>query len=653
VVGKTLTLNGDLYTIVGVIPAGFHYQSGNFHDSEVYTPIGQWSDPTFRDRRVSMGTDAVARLAPGVTLAQAKAQMTAIAAHLAEQYPHADSGTGITLIPLKQDIVAGIRPFLLVLVAAVGFVLLIACANIANLLLARSFGRVREFAIRAALGASRGSLIRQLLTESLVLALAGGLLGLGLADWGTRAALGVLPAALPRSGDIRIDARVLFFTLLVSVLAGILFGLAPALKVSRLGLHDALKEGGRGSSGTRHKTQRILVVVEMALAVVLLVGAGLMIRSLAKIWSVNPGFDPSQVLTFDLSSPRPLGASPDGIRAAFRRIRRQVAAVPGVEAASLMGGSLPMSGESDMRFWVAGDPRPASDANLKTALFYAVQPEYFQCLRIPLERGRLFTNRDGARSLPVVVIDERFARLYFGDRDPIGRLINVDVLGRSLEIVGVVGHVKQWGLDSTGRSRIQAQMYLPLSQIPNQFLPLISRGTTIVARTRAAPLAQVPAVRQAIERLNGELVMYSPESMDGIISDSLAGRRFSMILLAVFAGLALVLACVGIYGVVSYLAGQRLHEMGIRMALGAGRGDVLRLVLGESARMAVAGIGFGLVAALGLTRLISRMIFGVSAHDPVTLLAVCGLLLLVALAASSVPARRVMRVDPLKALRHE
>ena len=331
-----MTLNGTAYTLVGVIPADFHYASGNFHPSDVYVPIGQWNDPTFRDRKTHMGMNAVGRLKPGVSFAQAKADMEALGRHLAAEYPEADKGSGITLIPLKQDVVGDIQPTLLVLLAAVGFVLLIACVNVANLLLARSTGRTREFAIRSALGATRGRVIRQLLTESILLALSGGGLGLVLASWGLKGALAVLPEALPRAEEVHLDGRVLLFMLAVSVLAGILFGLAPALKNSQRDLQETLKEGGRGSSGPRHRAQRVFVVVEMALAVVLLAGAGLMIRSLSKLWSVDPGFDPHNVLTFDLSFPSAI-SSPDAIRATWRQIQDRLDAVPGIKASSLSG----------------------------------------------------------------------------------------------------------------------------------------------------------------------------------------------------------------------------------------------------------------------------------------------------------------------------
>ncbi|MDE3136697.1 MAG: ABC transporter permease [Acidobacteriota bacterium] len=654
VLGRSITLNNTDYTIIGVIPAGFRYQSGNFHrDTQVFVPIGQWSDPIFQDRRAAMGMDAVGRLKPGVTLAQARADMDAVAHHLSQQYPNADKDVGITLSSLKEDVVGDIRPFLLVLLAAVGFVLLIACANVANLLLARSTGRTREFAIRTALGAGQGRVVRQLLTESILLSLAGGAIGLGLAAWGTQAALRVLPEALPRAGEVHLDARVLLFTLAASLLAGVLFGLVPALKTTRADIHETLKEGGRGSSGARHRAQRSLVAVEMGMAVVLLIGAGLMIRSLEKLWTVNPGFDPHNVLTFALSFPMEQGTKPDAIRTSLDQVRDRLQSVPGVEAASLLAGAMPMAGDSELPFWIDGQPKPATDSEMPTALFYAVQPGYLKAMDIPLVRGRFLTSQDNAHSPQVIVIDQQFARLYFHGQNPIGQRVHFELLGTTPEIVGIVGHVKQWGLDSDSTAKVQAQFYFPISQVPDALIPLLARGSGVVVRTANAPQTAAAPIRGAMERYNSRIVMYETRTMDSIIADSLSSRRFSMILLGAFAGLALLLSCIGIYGVISYLVGQRLHEIGIRLALGAQQSDVLRMILGEGASMALIGVGIGLAAALALTRLMERLLFGVSAHDPVTFLAVAALLFLVALAACYMPALRATRVDPARSLRFE
>jgi len=652
-VGKSLTLNGVAYTIVGVIPADFHYSANNFdRNKDVYVPIGQWTDPTFRDRKASMGMDAIGRLKPGVTFEQAKTDMEMIGRHLAEEYPEADKGIGATLFPLKQDLVGDIQPLLLTLLAAVGFVLLIACVNVANLLLARSTARTQEFAIRCALGASRVRMVRQLLTESLVLGLAGGSLGLVIASWGVQMALKVLPEALPRVEEVHLDGRVLLFMLGASLFAGVLFGLAPALKNSQGDLQETLKEGGRGASGARHRAQRIFVVVEMALALVLLAGAGLMIRSLSKLWGVNPGFDPHNVLTFSMTLPSTL-RSPEAIRAHWRLIHDTLNTSPGIEAAALTASAMPMGGDAELPFWLDGQPKPPTTGEMKVAIFYLVQPDYMRVMKIPLKRGRFLSPQDTAHSSLVMVIDDRFAQLYFGGQNPIGKRVNFAIMNTSLEIVGVVGHVKQWGLDRDSTSSLQAQCYFALEQMPDQVATLVSRAIGVVVRTNSPPLARERGLRRTISHLNSEQVLYDARTMDEVISDSLAARRFSMALLGVFAAIALVMSCVGIYGVISYVAGQRTHEIGIRMALGAERGDVLRMVVGEGAKMALVGVAIGLVAAFWLTRLMASMLFGVSAHDPLSFAGVAVLLVLVALAACYLPARRAMKVNPLVALRYE
>jgi predicted permease len=654
IIGDSISLNGTAYTVVGVLPAGFYFRGNYFSNSPIYIPLGQWTDKTFLDRRVGMGMNAVGRLKPGVTLAQARSDMGGVAANLARTYPEADKNSGVEVLPLKQDMVGDVAPLLYVLLGAVGFVLLIACVNIANLFLARSTGRAREFAIRAALGASRSRVIRQLLTESTLLALAGGILGLLIAAWGTRAAIRVLPQALPRSGDIGLDAHVLLFTLGVSLLAGILFGLAPAFKTSTANLQETLKEGGRGSSGARHRIQSVFVIAETALALVLLVGAGLMIRSLVSLWSVNPGFNPHNVLTFGVAYPPSLAAAPpDEVRAGMRQLDAALEAVPGVRYASGSIGSEPMQGDTDIPFWIEGHPRPPSDNQMAATLLYFVQPDYLKVMQTPLLRGRFLTAEDTLHSTPVIVIDDYFAQKFFPNQDPLGKRINLTILDTQAEIVGVAGHVKQWGLDEDAKSPVLAQGYMSMMQIPDRFIPLMAKGMDVFVRTQGSPDALVPEIRNAVEEMNSQQVIYDTETMDGIIADSLAARRFSMILLGVFAALALILACVGIYGVISYLVGQRAHEIGIRMALGAQRRDVLRLVLGQGAIMALIGVAIGVAAALGLTRLMASQIFGVSAHDPLTFAGVGALLILVALAACYIPARRAMQVDPVVALRYE
>jgi len=650
IVGRKIELNGTIYTIVGVIPGSFQLRS---LPRDIYTPIGQWNDPTFRDRRISMGTNAVGRLKAGVSEKQAQSDMDAIAQSLAAAYPESNHESGINLVGLKKDLVGDIEPFLLVLLGAVAFVLLIACANVANLLLARSTARRREFAVRAAMGASPGRVIRQLLTESVLLALGGGATGLLIAWWGTKLVLSTLPQALPRAREIGIDGRVLFFTLGISLLAGIVFGLAPALRGWRTDLQETLKEGGRGGSGARNRTQRVFVVVEMAMAVVLLIGAGLMIRSLVLLLNVNPGFNAKNVLTFDASLPPAAGQNPATIRAALRALRETVQSVPGVVATSVTGGSLPMNGDSEIPFWMQGQPKPASDAEMNWTIFYLVQADYAKVMGIPLKEGRFLTEQDTEHTPMVAVIDESFAKKYFPNQDPVGKHIHFGLIESEAEIVGVTGHVKHWGLDADAKSNLQAQCYIGLMQLQDRFMPLVMNGVSVAVRTEGPPEALTGTIRQALQKANSEQVIFDVSSMEKIIAQSLAARRFSMILLGVFAGLALLLSSVGIYGVVSYLVGQRVHEIGTRMALGAQEGDVLRLVLGEGGRMALIGVGIGVAAALGLTRLMGQMLFGVSAYDPATFGGVALLLMGVALAACYIPARRAMRVDPVVALRYE
>ena len=649
VLGKSLSLNGKSYTVVGVAPG----QIPGFSTSDIYTPLGQWTDPTFRDRRISMGTNSVGRLKPGVSIEQARADMDNIARNQAAAYPDADSARGITLVPMKTDVVGDVRGILLVLLGAVGFVLLIACANVANLLLARSTGRAREFAIRSALGASPLRVIRQLLTESVMLSVTGGAIGLLLAKWGTRAMLAALPDGLPRAEEVGIDAHVLFFTLGVSVLTGILFGLVPAIKMLRPDMHETLKEGGRGGSGARHRTQSVFVVLEMAMALVLLIGAGLMIRSLAALWSVNPGFDARHVLAYEAAITSPPDVTASQLRAKYRESLRQFENVPGVESVSSMGGSLPMTGDSEIPFWVEGQPKPVNQNEMPFALFYLVTPGYREVMRIPQQRGRFLDSRDDEHGPPVAVIDATFARKYFAGQDPVGKRLNIGLLDIQVEIVGVVGHVEHWGLGSREHQDLQSQIYIPLWQIPDRFWSLTANGMGWVARTAGAPAGLAGGIREAQARVDSTAVIWGVIPMEQIVANSITKQRLTMILLTVFSSLALVLSAVGIYGVISYLTGQRTHEIGIRVALGASASDVLRMVLGEGMRITLIGVAVGVAAALGLTRLITQVIYGVGANDPLTFVGVAALLTGVALLACYIPARRAMRVDPIIALRYE
>jgi predicted permease len=650
--GQTLTLSGTSYVIVGVVPAAFRFDARNFHQSEVFLSIGAWNAPLFRNRKVSTAMDVVGRLKPGVTLEQAASDMQTIALGLAEQYPEVNQGVGITVVPLASDLVGRIRPLLMLLVAAVLFVLLIACVNVANLLLARATSRSHEIAICGALGASRRRIVQQFLIESVLLAVAGALLGSLLARWGTGAALAALPdVLLPQADQIRLDWRVMLFTTVLSVAAGALFGLIPALAASRLH-YAVLKERPR-SSRMHHRMQGLLVVVEIALALVLLVGAGLMIRTLTTVLHMDAGFTSDNLLVTRVSIPV-TNTRRDGILAVWREMRRQLAAIPGIEAASLSVSSVPMTGDfSTLPFWLDGQARPTTPAAMKWALSYIVEADYQRVMRIPVRRGRFLTPDDDERASPVVVIDDRFARRYYQDQDPIGRRIHIDLLNITAEIVGVVGHVKQWGLDETAASPYQEQCYLSIFQLPDHVLPLAAGDIAAVFRTVDGPLAEVGPIRRALEGVNRQLVLYREQAMSSVMADRLSRRRFTMIVLAVFAALALLMACVGIYGVMSHLVGARSHEIAIRLALGAGQWTVVRDVLRDGAKMTIAGVAVGLSAALSFTRLIAGMLFGVSAHDTTTLAGVVSLLIFVALAACYIPARRATRVDPLRTLRND
>ncbi|MGH9864340.1 MAG: ADOP family duplicated permease, partial [Candidatus Acidiferrales bacterium] len=505
IAGKSINLNGASYTIVGVIPASFSFYG---RDRDVYTPIGQWSDSTFHDRRLVFSSGMVGRLKGGVTLSQARADMEGVAQNLAVAYPQADKGVGAALVSMKEDMVGNVQPFLLVLLGAVGFLLLIACANVANLLLARSMGRSREFAIRAALGAGQGRVIRQLLTESILLAGLGGALGLLIAYWATKAVLGALPGTLPRANEISLDARVLLFTLALSFFAGIVFGLVPALKTSRVNLQEVLKESGRGSSGARQRLQGVFVVVEVGMALVLLVGAGLMVRSLAALWTVNPGFNPHHAITFSLSLPASPATSSAETRARLREFDDKMLSIPGVEAVSTTLGSRPMKHNSSEAFWIEGQPKPANFNDMNPAMFYLAEAGFQQAMGIKLERGRFITPEDNEHAPKVIVIDDVFARTYFPHEDPIGKRVNFGGFGVQAEIVGVVGHIKQWGLDADAKSAIEAQFYYPFMQLPEKLMPLAASGVAVVLRTQGDPSATVGSVRHAVEQIDPRIVVY-------------------------------------------------------------------------------------------------------------------------------------------------
>lgn len=664
VIGRSITLDGKDYTVIGVVPASFDLDFDAFIAEDIYVPIGQWDTQALKNRGAGLGIHGIARLKPGVTLAQAQADMKNVTDHLARAYPEDDHGLSASLRPLREVVVGDVQPVLIVLLAAVGFVLLIACCNVANLLLARSGARAQEFGVRLALGASRGRILRQVLTESTLLALAGGALGIGLAAAGIRAAVRLVPDALPRATHIQLSPGVLAFTFLVSFAVGVLFGLFPAWRVAGQQPQSALRESSRTVHGARHRAQDWLVVFEMAAALVLLAAAGLTVRSLLAISHTSPGFDPNGVLRFSVAGPDfPAIDNPQGARAYARRLREQIRSVPGVSAVSLMGGGgLPMTGDDDEElFWLQNEPKPADANDMHWSLLYIVEPDYLKVMRIRLLRGRWFTDADREDTPHVVVIDEDLARQYFGNTDPIGKIINLtNPENVQATVVGVVGHVLHWGLDNDAGFPLHAQIYLPFGQL-NGWQLVSTTGFFYDTLVRADHAETVfPDIQSSLRRMNAAQVAWRPLTMNQIIDGTLAARRFSMILFGAFAVLALVLASVGLYGVISYLVGQRTQEMAVRMALGADRADVLRLVLRRGARLAGVGIAAGAVAALLVTRLMaevsvarSSLLYGVRSWDPLTMSGVILVLLFVALAASYIPARRAASVDPMRTLRSE
>lgn len=657
VLGKSLTLDGRDYSIIGVIPADFKLNTYTFRNSDVYLPIGQWNNPLLSKRVAGLGIHGFARLKPGVALEQAQTDMDRVSANLAAAYPVEDKGIGASIIPLRQWVVGRVQPFLVLLFAAVGFVLLIACVNVANLLLARSTSRTAEFAVRMALGASKARIVSQLLIESMLLGILGGGLALLLAGWGLQTLLKTLPENLPRAAEIKLDAHVLIFTVLVSMISGILFGLIPALRIAAANVVERIKESGRNLSRRRHGTQSAFVIVEMALALVLVAGAGLMVRCLIRLWQVDPGFDSHNVLTFSISlPPSMMKASPEAMRAAFRQVDEKIAGVPGVQSMSVAWGSVPMLADDEQFFWLDSQPRPQSDHEMNWTLRYVVGPDYLKVMGTPLLRGRFLNAYDDEHAPRVLVIDDVFASQYFPNQDPIGKRINLkggDDEGRSAQIVGIVKHVKQWGLDADDKQSLRAQAYEPFMQLPDEAMALSASGTGIIVRSKVSTAGLFDSIRAAVQKMNHEQVVFGPATMDEIVAQSLATRRYFMLLLSIFAALALLLASVGIYGVTSYVVGERTHEIGIRMALGASRVQVLGLVMSQGLRLILIAIVAGVAAALALTRLMASLLFGVSAADPVTFACGAALLLLVALFACLVPAQRAMRVDPMLALRYE
>ena len=644
IIGQKVTLDNRPCTVVGVTAPGFQFpQRGELPSRfrvaariDLYLPFG-FTQAEINDRRDDR-LAVLARLKPGVSVEQASADLNAIAGRLSEQHPQTNTNRSVRITPLHQQAVGKTGIALLVLLGAVGFVLLIACANVANLLLARAAGRQKEMAIRSALGASRWRVVRQLLSESLLLALAGGAAGLLLAWRLVDLLLSIASDTLPRAQDIEIDTRVAGFTLVVSLLTGIVFGLLPALQTSKVDFATALKEGGRGSTGQlRRRLRGFLVVSEVALAFVLLIGAGLLIRSFARLTEVDPGFDPRGILMMNVW-PQPPKYTNAQANAFHQRTVERVRALPGVEAAAMVHPA-PLSGESrNVSFGIEGKPTP-TDETFNAGL-RIVSPDFFETFRIPLVNGRLLTESDDAKAPPVVVINESLARIYFNDEDPLGKRMILS--GEASMIAGVVRDVKHSALDEEAT----AEFYLPMAQSGR-------RNMSLAVRASGDPLQMVGAVRGEVRAADKEIAVANLQIMERLVDKSVAPRRFNMLLLGVFALVGLVLAAVGLYGVISYTVTQRTRELGVRMAMGARRADVLRLVVGEGVKLTLIGAMLGLAGALALTRLMKSLLFGVSSTDPLTFIAIPALLFGVAFLACWIPAWQATKVDPMVALRYD
>lgn len=639
-IGRDIMLNGEPHTVVGVMPASFSPDGY----AQLWLP-SPWGVPANsvrltedpRQFRDSTYLDVwAARLKPGVTLEHARAQMDAIGLRLQHQYPDANMDTGIRVIPLHEEAVGGIRPVLFLLFAAVGFLLFIGCANVANLLLARATTRAREVSIRAALGASRSRLIRQLLTESVLLALVGGAVGVFVAAWAIPLLLAFSPPALRGFKEIGLNGQVLAFSLGASVLTGILFGLAPAVAASSAVPAEALKQGERGSTGGHTRGRLILIAAEVGLSLVLLIGAGLMVKSFAKLTHVNPGFTPDRLLIFNIGPPS--GADETGQVIFYKEALRRLSSVPGVEHAAAVS-RLPFSGGNSARSFNLPGSYTQYEADIRVAT-----AEYFQTMGIPQLRGRNFTEHDAKGALPVAIVNDAMARAVFPGEDPIGKSIaNFGPKNETLQIVGVVGNVRHLALETVPRPEI----YQPLGQA-------IWPALYVAVRTAPAnPLTILPAVQEAVWSVNKSIPLGNVRTMEDVIARSLLQRKFTMLLLSIFAGAAMLLAAIGLYAVISYSVAQRTRELGIRIALGAQRSDVLKLVVRQGMSLTAVGVLFGVAASIGLTRLMAKLLYGVSATDPITFGGLSMTLFGVALLACWLPARRASSVDPVVALRAE
>lgn len=652
IIGKIITLNGIAFTVIGVTPAGFQYPGR----AESWTPIGRVA-PSLMDRGVHQGLTVLGRLKPGVTPAQAQADLDTIARRLGEQFKATNEGVGVTAERLADSMVQDIRPALLVLLGAVGFVLLIACANVANLLLARSAARRREFAVRAAMGAGRARLVRQLLTESVLLALAGGALGLGLAYGAVKVLKAVIPAEgnVPRLQEVSLDGYVLGFTILISLLTGIVFGIVPALQTSKIQLSDAIKESGRGQGGTRRQRQvrGALVVVEVALAIIVLVGGGLMVKGFRKLTTTSPGFNASGTLVMDMALPPARYADGEKQTAFYQQLLSRLPNLPGVQAVGIVN-PLPVSGTSNQSSSLP-EGVPLAKENVVTSDFLVTSPGYFTAMGIPLLQGRDFTEFDNPQAALAIIVDDTTAQRFWPNQNPIGKRMGFELAENASgppipiyrEVVGVVGHIKHNGLLESARQ----QIYVPYLQMPNMFRGVLPPMSLVVRANN--PTGMIPAVRNTIAGLDNNIPLYNINTMEQRLADSIARNRLSALLMTSFAVVGLALAAIGIFGLMSHSVAQRTQEIGLRMALGAGRGDVLKLVIGQGMTLVGIGLAIGLVGAFLLKPILAQLVFAVSATDPWTYVAVIAGLALIALLACYLPARKAMKVDPTVALRYE
>jgi putative ABC transport system permease protein len=647
VLGKSLTLSGVAYTIIGIMPSTFRLAS----PVDVYIPLGQ-GDPLYNDRRYP-GVLCLARLKRGVSIAQAQREMTAVQQRLNQLYPGTDQGLGTDVVPLKPAIVGDISATLLLMLGAVVAVLLIACANIANLLLARSAARVREFTIRASLGAAHSRIVRQLLTESILLSIAGGAVGLLFAKLGVRAVLALLGENLRRAENVTLNGTVLLFTLGISLIVGIIFGLAPAFKSLPSDLHGRLKQGARGSTATHHGAQSALVISQVAVTLVLLAGATLLLRTIRDLRQTDPGFETQNLITFKIGLSHAASQNAGETRTSYQNVIQSIRSIPGVEWADA-SNVLPLSQFNNFApFWL-GSHETTPVAEAPRMLMYWTGPDYIRTMKIPLLQGRYFTDQDYANAQRVTVIDSVMAQSYFPGKNPIGESITVNLWGDA-RIIGVVGHIRHSSLGDPV-ALTQAQAYAPLNQLSDAGVPGVYGALTFIVRTPLEVSSIMPQVEATVAGRNGGQPVYEVRSMREVIAESLTPQRFPMILLSTFAALGLLLAALGTYGVMSYFTIQRTAEIGIRMALGAERHTVFQMVLRQGMRLALFGVGIGAVAALLLARTLSsfsHLLYGVRAGDPLTLVSVSILLLAATLFACYLPARRAMSTNLIVALRHE